>query len=206
MQRSRRHQSGHSFGTAPRHVTSRTLVTLNMSLLDSVYIRRPCQVLPTLTAGICVSVVAIFWTKVCPRRLFLKNLTVAQLSKEFLAFYGTQILFTVFVRARHWIPSWASWIQHAFHNTISKLNKNFWEELIAYFPWYDTGHIENDASNNSSIVACVFVTVVTFLPSRCLATIGGFLPSRCLATIEGIHRHTQTATWSHKPTLFWKVS
>jgi hypothetical protein len=31
----------------------------------------------------------------------------------------------------------------------------FWEELIAYFPWYDIGHIENDASNNSSIVACI---------------------------------------------------
>jgi hypothetical protein len=31
-----------------------------------------------------------------------------------------------------------------------------------------------------------------------------FLPSRCLATIGGIHRHThtQTATWSNKPTLF----
>jgi hypothetical protein len=28
--------------------------------------------------------------------------------------------------------------------------KKFWEELIAYFPRYDTGHIENDASNNSS--------------------------------------------------------
>jgi hypothetical protein len=52
-------------------------------------------------------------------------------------------------------------------------NKKFWEELIAYFPWYDTGHIENDATNNSSTVACVFVTAVTFLPSRCLATIGG---------------------------------
>jgi hypothetical protein len=32
-------------------------------------------------------------------------------------------------------------------------NKKFWEELFAYFPWYDTGHIENDASNNSSIVS-----------------------------------------------------
>jgi hypothetical protein len=32
----------------------------------------------------------------------------------------------------------------------------------------------------------VFVTVVTFLPSRCLATIGGFLPSHCLATIRAI--------------------
>jgi hypothetical protein len=29
--------------------------------------------------------------------------------------------------------------------------KKFWEELITYFPWYHTGHIENDASNNSSI-------------------------------------------------------
>jgi hypothetical protein len=84
------------------------------------------------------------------------------------------------------------------------INKKFWEELIAYFPCYDKGHIENDASNNSSIVACVFVTAVTFLPNRCLATIGGFLPGRCLATIRGFlpsrclatigGTHTQTAT------------
>jgi hypothetical protein len=45
----------------------------------------------------------------------------------------------------------------------------FWEKLIAYFPSYDTDVIENDASNNSSIVECVFVAV---LPSRYLATIG----------------------------------
>jgi hypothetical protein len=64
-------------------------------------------------------------------------------------------------------------------------NKKFWEELIAYFPSYDTGHIENDASKNVSIVAGAFVTAVTFLPSRCLATIGGFLQSSCLATIRG---------------------
>jgi hypothetical protein len=44
-----------------------------------------------------------------------------------------------------------------------------------HFPWYDTGHIENIASNNSSSVACVFVTAVTFLPSRCLATLGDTL-------------------------------
>jgi hypothetical protein len=69
-------------------------------------------------------------------------------------------------------------------------NKKFWEELIAYFPWYDTGHIEIDESNNSPIVACIFVTAGTFLPSRCLATIGGFLPSRCLAMIRG-HTHTR---------------
>jgi hypothetical protein len=36
-----------------------------------------------------------------------------------------------------------------------------------------------------SIVARVYVTAVTFLPSHCLATIGGFLPSRCVATIRG---------------------
>jgi hypothetical protein len=57
---------------------------------------------------------------------------------------------------------------------LCKLNKKFWEELIAYFPWYDTGHIENDASKNYSIVACLFVTAATFLPSRCLATIRGY--------------------------------
>jgi hypothetical protein len=83
--------------------------------------------------------------------------------------------------------------------------KKFWEELIAYFPWYYTGHIENDASNNSSIVPCVLVIAATFLPSRCLATRRGFLPSRCLATIRGLlpsrcvatvrgDTHTQTAT------------
>jgi hypothetical protein len=74
---------------------------------------------------------------------------------------------------------------------VNGKNKKFWEELMAYFPWYDTGHIENDASNNSSIIARVFVTAVTFLPSRCQATIRGFLPSRCLATIGRIHTHTQ---------------
>jgi hypothetical protein len=88
------------------------------------------------------------------------------------------------------------------------------------------GHIQNDASNNSSIVACVIVAEVTFLPSRCLKTIRGFLPSRCLATIGRFlqsrclatirvllpsrclatiggytDRHTQIATWSYMPTL-----
>jgi hypothetical protein len=70
-------------------------------------------------------------------------------------------------------------------------NKEFWEELISYCPWYDTGHIENGASNNNSIVAYVFVTTVKFLPSRCLTTIGGFLPSRYLVTMRGYtYRHT----------------
>jgi hypothetical protein len=61
------------------------------------------------------------------------------------------------------------------------ISNKFWEELIAYFPCY----IENNASNNSSIIAGVFVTAVTFPPSHCLATIGGFLPSHCLAMISG---------------------
>jgi hypothetical protein len=58
---------------------------------------------------------------------------------------------------------------------VNNYNKKFSEELIAYFPWYDTDRIENDVSNNSSIVACVFVIAVTFLPGRCLATIGGYI-------------------------------
>jgi hypothetical protein len=48
--------------------------------------------------------------------------------------------------------------------------------------------IDNDASISSSIVACVVVVAVTFLPSGCLATIRGFLPCRCLATIRGYIR------------------
>jgi hypothetical protein len=87
------------------------------------------------------------------------------------------------------------------------INNKFWEELFTCFPWYDTGHIEIDASNKYSIVACVFVIAVTFLPSRCLATMGEFLPSSCLATIRGFlpirclatigkdtRTHTQTET------------
>jgi hypothetical protein len=79
---------------------------------------------------------------------------------------------------------------HRFHSK----NMKFWEELISSFPSYDTGHIENDASNNSSGVACVFVTAVTFLPSHCLATIGRFLPSRCLAMIGGLSTSRCLAT------------
>jgi hypothetical protein len=40
-----------------------------------------------------------------------------------------------------------------YQEKISMKNKKFWEELVAYFPWDDTGHIENDASKNSSILA-----------------------------------------------------
>jgi hypothetical protein len=38
-----------------------------------------------------------------------------------------------------------------------------------------TERMENDASNNSSIVTCVFIAAVTFLPSRCLAMIRGYI-------------------------------
>jgi hypothetical protein len=50
-----------------------------------------------------------------------------------------------------------------------------WEELIAYFPLRGQDRIENDVSN--SIVACVSFAVVTFLPSRCQATIGEYTES-----------------------------
>jgi hypothetical protein len=42
---------------------------------------------------------------------------------------------------------------------------------------------ENDASNNSFIIACIFVTAVKFPPSRCLATIGEYTDT---------HAHTHT--------------
>jgi hypothetical protein len=50
---------------------------------------------------------------------------------------------------------------------------NFKPLMFPYFPWYDTDPIQNDNSSNSSIVACVFVAIVMFLSSRCLATIVG---------------------------------
>jgi hypothetical protein len=65
---------------------------------------------------------------------------------------------------------------------------------LAYFPLYDTGHINKGPFNNPSIVAYVFVVAVTFLPSRFLATIGGFLPSRCLVTIRGFFPNRCLAT------------
>jgi hypothetical protein len=104
--------------------------------------------------------------------------------------------------------------------------RKFWEWLLPAFLSYD-------ASNNYSIVACVFVAVVTFLPNRCIATIGVHINTRRLMggiygvrrsdwlSCHGIHakfhkdwlRHseidtgghtdTQTARWSPKPTLFF---
>jgi hypothetical protein len=47
---------------------------------------------------------------------------------------------------------------------LQNQNQNFWEELFAYFPWYDADRKDNDASNDSSIVACVFVAEVRLFP------------------------------------------
>jgi hypothetical protein len=130
------------------------------------------------------------------------------------------------------LPSLILWHPTSMSDQVHQYNKKFWEELIAYFPWYDTGHIENDASNNSSVVACVFVTGVMFLLSRCLATIGGYtyrhtdwwegifneavemgsvyvpsfikIGSGIQKFIEDTQTHTHTATWSHEPTLFFQ--
>jgi hypothetical protein len=52
-------------------------------------------------------------------------------------------------------------------------NKRFWEELTAYFPWYDMDNIENKTIDISYIVVCEFVAAVIFLASRFLATIRG---------------------------------
>jgi hypothetical protein len=57
-------------------------------------------------------------------------------------------------------------------NRFGRKSNKFSEELITTFLWYDTGSIENDASNNFSFVARVFVTAVTFLLSRFLASKG----------------------------------
>jgi hypothetical protein len=96
-------------------------------------------------------------------------------------------------------------------------NKKFWEKLLTYFPWYDMDRIENEKSNNSSIAACVFVTAVTFLPSRYLAKIRAIFtePSRYLAAIGATHTDTQTdgrdfiirpSRWAHVPWYTYQVS
>jgi len=44
-------------------------------------------------------------------RVLLEKLTVTQLVKKFLAFYGTRRFITVFKRIRHWSLSWGSCLQ-----------------------------------------------------------------------------------------------
>jgi hypothetical protein len=72
----------------------------------------------------------------------------------------------------------------------------FWEELIAYFPRYDTDRIEINASNNSSIV--------TFLPSRFLATIGGY--TYIEKETDRKHLWSTPFWWAQVPWYTYKVS
>jgi hypothetical protein len=64
---------------------------------------------------------------------------------------------------------------------------------MAYFSWYDTGYIENDASNSSSIVVCVPYrgNVSTEpLPSNGRGIFTEPLPS----SYRGIHRQQRDLT------------
>jgi hypothetical protein len=44
---------------------------------------------------------------------YLKSWLSLSLSKKYCFLYGTLKFITVFTKARHWTPSWASWIQFA---------------------------------------------------------------------------------------------
>jgi hypothetical protein len=57
----------------------------------------------------------------------------------------------------------------------------FWEEHIAYFPIIRHGLIENDAFNNSSVVACIFIVAEKCISSRCLANIRGYTGDRVIS-------------------------
>jgi hypothetical protein len=65
-------------------------------------------------------------------------------------------------------------------------NKKFWEKLITYFPsiWY--GHVENDATNNSSLQWECFYQVVTWQKW------GYTLPSLWPGTTEEMHVQTHS--------------
>jgi hypothetical protein len=52
-------------------------------------------------------------------RVLLEKLTVTQLVKKFLAFYGTRRLTTVFTTARHWSLFWSRWIYTTSSHLIS---------------------------------------------------------------------------------------
>jgi hypothetical protein len=76
---------------------------------------------------------------------------------------------------RHWVPfSSSSTTRRATVEVFEPASTRgkLWEERIAYFHRHYKDRVENDSSNNFSVVACVFVALVTFLPSRCLTAIG----------------------------------
>jgi hypothetical protein len=62
--------------------------------------------------------------------------------------------------------------------------------------------IENDASNSSSILQCVFVAAVTFLPSPCLATVRMHIQTHRL--MGGIYEvcHLDGVRWQDIHTRF----
>jgi hypothetical protein len=106
-----------------------------------------------------------------------------------------------------WLFTYHHQTKSQSHVLVIYENKKFWEELIAYFLWYDMGHIENDASNNYSVVAlCIRYrgNVSTEpLPSNDRGIFTEPLRSNDKGIHWHIHTHTQTATWSHKPTVFF---
>jgi hypothetical protein len=94
---------------------------------------------------------------------------------------------------------------------------NFWKKIKVeqdvlggtnrLLSWYDTDRIENEASNNSSIIARVFVAAGTGLPSRCLATIGKRVhrhgAQAALNSMEQISWESDSRSASHVPNHLW---
>jgi hypothetical protein len=60
------------------------------------------------------------------------------------------------------------------------------KSLPLTFLWYDKDRIENNTTNNFSIVSCVFIAAETCLEIR------------CLAKKEGIHMKTQQGDLTSK--------
>jgi hypothetical protein len=87
-----------------------------------------------------------------------------------------------------------------FNHTIK--NKKLWQELFAYFPSVRHATYKNHTFNNYSIV-CVFVAPVTFLPSRCLATISD---THIDIQIDGRHLWSTPLRQTQVPWHIYKVS
>jgi hypothetical protein len=75
----------------------------------------------------------------------------------------------VFISPRHWVSFSSSATTRRAVEKIFSFGKN-WSPT---FLWYNTHCLEDDLANNYSVVACVFVTAGTCLPSCCQATVGG---------------------------------
>jgi hypothetical protein len=104
---------------------------------------------------------------VCALKVYVIHIRVCS---SLLLYYKTTAIF--------WYPKYisvpcGSQGECGFEFCVVNKKSSSGKNLLTTFLWYDTDRIENDASNNYFIVACVFVAAVAFLPSRCLATIGG---------------------------------